>query len=157
MDHLESFSKEALTVVTAEEQTSGRGTKGRSWLSPKGENLYMSLCFFAEKDVELHTLTRHLAESTAQFIKGMGLEAHIKWPNDLMIGGKKVAGILTETRPLDPLLGIVIGLGLNVNMSSSALADVDQPATSLREESGRMYDIDSISKNLIRSFEEALL
>ena len=69
-----------------------------------------------------------------------GVQATMKWPNDVLVNGKKVAGVLCETVFHASHIEIILGFGLNVNMGSEDLAKIDQPATSLKKETGRVWD-----------------
>src|SRR3989338_9192858 len=114
------------TVVVSETQTKGRGRLGRSWMSPKGKGIYCSLILrpdFAPNEVARLTLLCAVALSEA--IKDVcGITAYIKWPNDLLVNYKKVAGILTElSAETDRVKFVVIGIGLNVNTLKSHLPE----------------------------------
>ncbi|MDX1725344.1 MAG: bifunctional biotin--[acetyl-CoA-carboxylase] ligase/biotin operon repressor BirA [Pseudomonas sp.] len=129
-------------VVLAERQTSGRGRRGRNWVSPFGENLYYSLALQVDggmRQLEGLSLVVGLALLRALRVAGVS-EAGLKWPNDVLVGGRKIAGILLELSgdPAD-VCHVVIGVGVNVNM----LADrggIDQPWTSMRAELGGLVD-----------------
>jgi BirA family transcriptional regulator, biotin operon repressor / biotin---[acetyl-CoA-carboxylase] ligase len=120
-------------VVRAEEQLAGRGRHGRTWASPKG-NLYVSILFRPRRPLsEAATLSLVVGLSLADAIAkaaGPGFELRLKWPNDLLAGGAKIAGILLENVSTDPLLpAIVAGLGVNV---AAAPEGLPYPATTLR-------------------------
>jgi BirA family biotin operon repressor/biotin-[acetyl-CoA-carboxylase] ligase len=122
------------TVVCAETQTKGRGRLGRNWTSPKGKGLYFSLILrpsLPPTDVARVTLLAAVAVSEAIQRIG-GANPQIKWPNDLLIDGKKVAGILTEmSAEMDRVRFVVLGVGINVNTPLSLLPG---HSTSLRAE-----------------------
>lgn len=147
--HINEFQKETITLITASEQTAGRGQYSRHWYSPPDENLYATFVFFMkESHIDHLILTQSLAKAVVSVLADEKIEAMIKWPNDIMIRSKKAAGILCETVALhDPteLTGIVIGIGLNVNMPMERLAKIGQPATSLMVETGRPYEIKEIT------------
>lgn len=119
-------------VAAAEFQSAGRGRKGRSWESPAGENLYFSILLFPEFSQEkapMLTLTAALAVADA--IEEYGLDAKIKWPNDVVLNGKKVCGILTELGwRADGRYFVIIGIGINVNQRMFS-EEITQTATSL--------------------------
>jgi len=128
-------------AVLAESQTGGRGRRQRSWYSPAGGNLYFSLGWrFRKTAWPLSTLPLAVAVAVCRALDRAGLEGHgIKWPNDILVNGKKLAGILVELN--SPGAGpaqAVIGVGLNVRMppaSEGALSDViDRPWTDLASE-----------------------
>ena len=106
------------TVVLAEQQTRGRGRQGRSFASPAGVGIYLSVLVRPTIDLaRLPQLTLMVAVATADAITDIcGLSIHLKWPNDVEINGKKVAGILTEAvlRPGEPPV-VITGIGINVN------------------------------------------
>ena len=146
--HLETLSREALTVITADNQTQGRGRYGKRWISPAGKNLYATLVFFAPTPDPVE-ITHLLALTTAQILQDKGITVQIKWPNDLLVNRKKIAGILCETAGDQ---GIVIGIGLNVNMPPESLALIDQPATSLFWETGTLQEIHPLLYTLAEQF-----
>lgn len=131
------FEKGKLTLVTADGQTAGKGRLGRTWVSPAHLNLYVSFCFFIEEHQDPLVLTRTLALATAKALEERGIACQLKWPNDLLVNQKKIAGILCELA--DSFA--IIGLGLNVNMPEKMLQEVGQPATSLLNETGHTWDI----------------
>jgi BirA family biotin operon repressor/biotin-[acetyl-CoA-carboxylase] ligase len=124
------------TVVLAETQTKGKGRLGRIWFSPKYKGIYLSLILrpkFSPERTPLLTLLS--AVSICEAIKEhCGIDAQIKWPNDILIHSKKVAGILTELNAeMDEVNFVVIGIGLNVNNEKKSLIS---GSTSLREVMG---------------------
>ena len=128
------------TVVCADSQTGGRGRLGRTWESPPGVNLYLSLLIRPTIDSrEAPRLTLVTAIALAEAVEDVaGISAALKWPNDLYIGGRKAAGILAEmSSDLDRLRHVVLGVGLNVNAAPEDFpADLQPKATSLRQETG---------------------
>nr|WP_298147475.1 bifunctional biotin--[acetyl-CoA-carboxylase] ligase/biotin operon repressor BirA [uncultured Pseudomonas sp.] len=130
-------------VVLAEQQQAGRGRRGRNWVSPFAENLYYSLVLRISggmRQVEGLSLVVGLALLQALRDSGMG-SVGLKWPNDLLADGRKIAGILLELSgdPAD-VCHVVIGIGINVNMLVADKAPIDQPWTSMRAELGRYID-----------------
>lgn len=151
--HVQTFSLEDLTVITAEAQTAGRGRFDRPWISPAGKNLYLTFCFFIEKrEQELNNIPQVLALSTASILERLGFYPKLKWPNDLLLSNKKAAGILCETVRQENGLAVILGLGLNINMSAEELGMVNRPATSLLHESGTVFSIETIKNELIQQF-----
>jgi BirA family transcriptional regulator, biotin operon repressor / biotin---[acetyl-CoA-carboxylase] ligase len=130
-----------LSIVIADEQTQGRGRLDRKWFTPKGSGLAFSLILRPSKTLRPH-LSRTVglaALSMAESCLGLGLAPRIKWPNDILLNGKKTAGILIETvwtgEDVDSL---VIGMGLNVYKISVPPAELLMfPATSLENELGQ--------------------
>ncbi len=142
------------TVVIAESQEQGRGRKGKAWSSPKGTGIWMSLVLRPEIRPERAaclTLTAALAVSRA-VEHVTGLSAQIKWPNDLVINGKKICGILTEmSSEMDFIHYVVTGIGINVNMERF---QEELPfATSLQIESGRPYIRAELAAWVLREFD----
>jgi BirA family transcriptional regulator, biotin operon repressor / biotin---[acetyl-CoA-carboxylase] ligase len=126
-------------LVIAEEQTAGRGRAGRSWLSEKTSGIYASVLLrpaISPMQAPLLTLLAGLAVRDA-VAEHIGLTADIRWPNDLLLGGKKFCGILTEMHAEpDRVHYVVIGIGLNVNHTRLP-AEIEKLGTSLQLESGR--------------------
>lgn len=117
-------------VCFAEFQSAGRGRRGRAWVSPFAANLYMSLGWsFPEWPQGFTALGMVAAIATVRALKHLDVEGvSIKWPNDLMAGGKKLAGILVDIQGEPPrATRAVIGIGLNVRMPAIAAEDIDQP------------------------------
>ncbi|MGA9351344.1 MAG: biotin--[acetyl-CoA-carboxylase] ligase [Anaerolineae bacterium] len=125
------------TLVIADEQTTGKGRLGRRWLAPPGTSLLMSLLFRPELVLkQAQRLTMICSLAMADAVEGLtGLPVGLKWPNDILIRGKKAGGILTELgttgRHLDY---VVVGMGLNVNLAISTLPELRGMATSLSQE-----------------------
>lgn len=106
------------TLLVADRQSDGRGRRGRSWSSPAGESIYMSLILRPEiLPEQASMLTLVMGLSVVQACRQLyGLDAWIKWPNDMVIGGKKVCGILTEMSvSAEEIQYVVVGIGINVN------------------------------------------
>ena len=126
------------TVVIADLQDAGRGRLDRRWLSPSNANLLLTIVFCPSlRPSEAQRLTMICALATVDAIQTVtGLSARLKWPNDILVSGKKVGGILTELGLRGGELGFaVVGIGLNVNMSQDDLPEELRPvATSLAEE-----------------------
>lgn len=124
-------------VLFAERQTAGRGRRGRSWVSPFGCNLYGSLAYsFSEWPPRLTALPLAMAVALARVVEAAGLpEVGIKWPNDLQVEGKKLAGILMETRgEAGGACRVVVGVGLNLALAAEQASAITQPWTGLAAE-----------------------
>ncbi len=144
------------TVVLAETQTGGKGRLGRRWISPKG-NLYLSIILrpeLATHKAPLITLMGAVATASA-VRSGSGLLAAIKWPNDILVSGKKVGGLLTEmSAEPDRIRHIVLGIGLNVNMALDQLPpDVRRLTTTLAAEAGTRQNRTDLLRQLLRDVE----
>ncbi|MGC5704142.1 bifunctional biotin--[acetyl-CoA-carboxylase] ligase/biotin operon repressor BirA [Pseudomonas sp. NFXW11] len=150
-DSIDSTSAEALRsigrgcaapfLVLAERQTDGRGRRGRKWVSPFAENVYYSLVLRVEGGMrQLEGLSLVVGLAVMNALRECGVPgAGLKWPNDVLVGQKKIAGILLELvgDPAD-VCHVVVGIGINVNMQSAE--EVDQEWTSVRLESGKVLD-----------------
>lgn len=143
------------TVVIAEEQTAGRGRLGRNWFSEKSSGIYISIVLrppLSPAAAPIITLMAGVAVRHA-VISTTGLKADIRWPNDLLVNGKKVCGILTEMKAeVDRLHMVVLGIGINVNHSSMP-EELAKIATSLALEGGRHYSRLQVLAELLRSVE----
>lgn len=141
------------TVVTAKEQTAGRGRFNRVWVSPPYENIYASFCFWIDAErTDIGHIPQLLALSFAQVLPKEKFAPQIKWPNDILLSKKKVGGILCETILENNKRGVVCGIGVNVNMPCEILEQIDRPATSLLQESGEKENVMEILMNLQRKF-----
>lgn len=140
-------------VLLAERQTAGRGRRGRAWSSPFAENLYCSVVVRVDggmSQVEALSLTVGLA--VARALQACGLSAAgLKWPNDVLVDGHKISGILLELAgdPAD-VCHVVVGVGINVNMLVDASAVIDQPWTSVRQCLGKAMDRNQLAGELLR-------
>lgn len=119
-------------VCLAEQQSAGRGRRGKVWQSPAGSNIYLSLRWcFASVPPQLSLLSLVTGVAVAEALSDCGIVGHkLKWPNDLYYDGKKFAGILLES--VGTLEQVVIGIGINVNMLPSADLSIEQAWTSLQ-------------------------
>lgn len=148
------------TTVIADKQTSGRGRLGRKWISPPGVNLYMSVLFrpaIAAWESPLFTFLASIA--LVETIKKTGIRnTAIKWPNDVQIDGKKVAGVLTEMSPRgDRVDYVVVGIGVNINMTREQIkremGETAKFATSIKENSGEDVDRAKFTGDLLLELE----
>jgi BirA family biotin operon repressor/biotin-[acetyl-CoA-carboxylase] ligase len=143
------------TVVLAEEQTAGRGRAGRKWHSERAAGIYVTLLLrpqLAPVQAPLLTMMAGLsAHAAVQAVTGLGVD--LKWPNDLLIHGKKVGGILTEMHA-EPgqIRFVIVGIGLNVNQEKFP-GELANTATSLRVETGKPQSRMELLVRLLREFE----
>lgn len=150
------------TIIVADMQQHGRGRLGRRWSSPVGLNIYMSLVLVPDgivpKDATLLTVLSSVACATA-INQTCGAGVSIKWPNDLMIKGRKVGGILTETRAdPDRIAWAVIGIGINVNMGPGSFPpDIKKTATSVKIETGGYHGRSGLIIAILEEFERSYL
>lgn len=142
---------EGLCVVAAE-QTSGRGRLGRQWLSPKGAGLYFSIVLrprFAQSSWPLLTLMSAVAVHDA-LLQSCNLQTDIKWPNDIVVGDKKLCGILAETFNAATDDSVVIGIGINLTEHSFP-PELHAVATSVEGLLGRPVDYDVVLQSLVKN------
>ncbi len=133
------------TVVAAHEQTQGRGRREREWLSSSGENLTFSVLLRGKYNPRhLPSASMAAAVAVAEMLESEGLKPVLKWPNDVLVNGKKICGILSE----GIIGGVIIGIGLNVNMQNAE--HIDQPATSILMEAGKRRDVDELLGKLLK-------
>jgi BirA family biotin operon repressor/biotin-[acetyl-CoA-carboxylase] ligase len=144
------------TIVIAETQTGGKGRLGRKWISPKG-NLYLSVVL--RPNVPMHKaplITLMGAVAVASAIRTTcGLAAGIKWPNDILVSGRKVSGLLTEmSAEQDRIRHIVLGIGVDVNMEMGELPpEVRSLTTTLAAEAGTKINRTTLLQQLLRDLE----
>src|SRR5262249_14539510 len=144
-------------VVLAETQTRGKGRLGRSWFSPPGLNLYLSIILrpnLSPSNAPQLTLVSAVAlAETVQPI--LGARPAIKWPNDILAGGKKLAGILTESSvDSERLHFVVVGIGVNLNMPADLLPEeIRDRATSLLALTNQLVDRTAFAGELIQSLD----
>jgi len=144
-------------VVFAESQTKGRGRMGRKWISPARKGLWFSILLrpnltpqeATQLTVASATALRRAIEDTT------GVKAKIKWPNDILIGRKKVAGILTElSAELDRVKHIILGIGVDVNLTATEFPqDLRKIATSLKIESGKTISRAELAVKILRELD----
>lgn len=159
-DVIEKLARDGVkegAVVFAESQTKGRGRMGRKWVSPPGKGLWFSV-LLRPNFHPLCTTQLTVASATAliRAIRSQTrVKAAIKWPNDILIGGKKVAGILTElSAELDSVKYVIIGMGVDVNLQADDFpADVEKIATSLQLESGQFVNRADLATAILRELD----
>lgn len=158
-DSIDSTNAEALRLVEggcvapflvlAEQQTAGRGRRGRKWVSPFAQNVYYSLVLRIEGGLrQLEGLSLVVGLAVMQALRDVGVQgAALKWPNDVLVGQKKIAGILLELvgDPAD-ICHVVLGIGINVNMQKAD--EVDQQWTSVGLETGAPVDRNFLAASL---------
>ncbi|SOQ14418.1 bifunctional biotin--[acetyl-CoA-carboxylase] ligase/biotin operon repressor BirA [Pseudomonas syringae group genomosp. 3] len=144
-------------LVVAEQQTAGRGRRGRKWVSPFAENLYYSLVLRIDGGMgQLEGLSLLVGLAVMNVLRDMGVQgAGLKWPNDVLVGRQKIAGILLELigDPAD-VCHVIIGVGVNVNMRAST--EVDQLWTSVRLQTGAPADRNTIAARISAQLEALL-
>ncbi len=159
-DIIEKLARDGVregVVVFAESQTRGRGRLGRKWISPANKGLWFSVLLRPQMHPQESTQLT-IASATAlrrAIIAATGLRPEIKWPNDLLIGGKKVAGILTElSAEVDRVHHITLGIGVDVNVAASELPPEIRPiATSLKIEAGAAVSRVELAAAILRELD----
>lgn len=145
------------TVVIAEEQTSGKGRKGRYWISPKGKGIWMSIML--KPDIFPADASKLTIAAAYAVVKALWncckLDARIKWPNDIVSGGKKLCGILTEmSAEADEIKSVIVGIGINVKLESNDFGDeVSNAATSVSAEIGRAVPRKDLAAAVLNEFD----
>lgn len=146
------------TIILAEDQRFGKGRLGRTWSSPPGSSILLSVILRPSVSV-LPKLTMLASLAVARAVeKSTGLAALIKWPNDILIGGKKAAGILIEAEleGARPRFAVV-GIGLNVNFEVRTVPEIPETATSVSLELGREFSRQDLLLTLLEELEIAYL
>ncbi|MBA3238927.1 MAG: biotin--[acetyl-CoA-carboxylase] ligase [Parachlamydiaceae bacterium] len=156
-EYIHRLEADTLLMITADEQTSGRGRFSHSWLSPPGQNLYATFGFFIDKNrLDVGNIPQIMALSAAEVLQKHGLSSCLKWPNDLLIDKKKIGGVLAETFAVkkddDGRLYMTIGIGININMPVALLETLGRPATSVLIETGNIGNLKTIQKDLLQCF-----
>jgi len=155
MELLNAAAVDHGTVVVAESQSAGRGRRGRTWLSARGLGLYLTMVLKPNIPCNLAPLlTLGAAVAAHDSIERIsGLEVDIKWPNDLLVGRRKIGGVLSELEAeLDHVRSLVVGLGINVNHEKMP-EEIREIASSLRIESGRAISRTEILLDLLATFD----
>ena len=145
-------------IIFAPHQTSGRGRFDRKWVCDDSENIYMSIILKPENanKYPFPNLTQYLSVVVCRVLeREFSLKPAIKWPNDILVENAKISGILAESyMHNNKIEGIVLGLGLNVNLKKETLEKIDQNATSIGYLTGKQYDVEKILKNICDEFFE---
>ena len=159
-DVIEKLARDGVkegAVVFAESQTQGRGRLGRKWMSPARKGLWFSVLLRPDLRPQQATqLTVAAATALARGIRNeTGLQPEIKWPNDLLVRGKKIAGILTELNAeLDHVKYIVLGIGVDVNLGAFEFpSDLRKTATSLKAELGSPVPRPELAVSILRELD----
>lgn len=156
-ENIPQWDRQGITLVTADKQTQGRGRFERHWLSPEEGNIYASFCFFIEQpSLDLAHLPQVLALAASYTLEELGFRPKLKWPNDIFLEGRKVAGILCESVVYGDQNAVVCGIGMNVNMKEESLKLVTQPAISLYALSGKQFVTGPILERIHQQFEPML-
>jgi BirA family biotin operon repressor/biotin-[acetyl-CoA-carboxylase] ligase len=144
-----------ISVVTAEFQTAGKGQQGNSWHSERGKNLLFSHAVFPQKlaAAEQFILSQIVALTLCKTLQSFGIDACIKWANDIYVGDKKIAGVLIENQLLGALLKTgIVGIGLNVNQTEFP-PFLPNP-TSMALCAQKVFNKDEVLERYLRNFDE---
>ena len=143
-------------VLRAIEQTNGRGRFQKTWLCEKGKDLAMSILIPCDEKIEqsLENLTQIIGATVADLLSciapSIASQIKIKLPNDILVNGRKICGILTEAITCGDITRIVIGIGLNVNSERATVA-TQLLANSLFDVTGKTFDLDALAKEIAES------
>ncbi|MBC8587255.1 biotin--[acetyl-CoA-carboxylase] ligase [Paratissierella segnis] len=149
-------TEEEGTVIIAEEQRMGKGRLGRSWLSKNGKGIYMSIILKPKADImKVPSITSIGAASVYLALREMGVESKIKWPNDILVGNKKICGILTEiSGDTNKVNYVIMGIGVNVNLEEYEIPEeLKGMVTSLKIYLGRTIDKGNLSELILDNFD----
>lgn len=142
------------TVLLTDGQTEGRGRRGRSWVSMPGKDIAMSIVLHPELDIEF--ASRYMVATSLgvyRLAKGLGLDPSIKWPNDVLLGGRKFCGVLFELAgDMDSLHTMIAGIGMNINTEEFP-ENLRETATSLRLSLGRPLPRCEVAASLLNHLE----
>ena len=145
------------SLVWSQAQTQGRGQRGNSWESEPGKNITASLIFHPENfpAIRQFEISEAVALAIVDFLASYGVEAHIKWPNDIYVGDKKICGILVEHVVTGKnITRTIAGVGININQEEFK-SDAPNPV-SLLQISGRQHDLEKAIENLALRFDRYL-
>ena len=144
-------------VVSAEIQENGHGQFERKWFSSNknGGNIYVSIVLKPDKIEHLNELTRYSSVIVSDVLSEYGLKPDFKFPNDVLIEGRKISGILAESVFVgSDFKGVVVGIGINLNLSEDELKNIDIPATSIFNETGKNVNKEDFLNRFMAHFEE---
>jgi BirA family biotin operon repressor/biotin-[acetyl-CoA-carboxylase] ligase len=152
LKHARTGADEGLCIV-ARQQTAGRGRQGRIWTSPPDAGMYLSIVLRPRLDAQrLPLITLAAAVAVFDTLAQLGVDADIKWPNDILVDEKKICGILAETTETERDLAVIVGIGVNLSSQNfpSKLADT---ATSLESVLGQVVTFSEIEEPLLKFFD----
>lgn len=151
--HIHDFDPNTLTLITAKEQTKGRGRFNRPWYSPKDKNIYATFAFRLDKNTKhISALSHLLALSFSLVLRDKGLCPQLKWPNDIYLNEKKMGGVLSEIFFHDEHIDCILGIGINVNLQKEDMSHIDTLATSMHLETSATFEIEPLITELEKSF-----
>ncbi len=142
-------------VISADNQLSGHGQFERKWYSSdkNGGNIYISIVLKPDKINYLNELTRYTSSIVSEVLKTYSLKPDFKFPNDVLISGKKISGILAESVFVgSEFKGVIVGVGINLNLDGLDIKNIDIPATSIFLETNKRTDKDEFLSKFMESF-----
>ena len=151
-----AFDENEGTVIISEEQTEGKGRLGRHWISPKGKGIWMSMILKPKVDpMKVSKITLLGAAAVYKALEDMNIKSQIKWPNDILIDGKKICGILTEMNcELNMINYVIMGIGINVNFDEEDIPmDLKDKATSIKVSQNKEINRKELLGNILNQFE----
>ena len=143
-------------VISCDLQTQGHGQFERKWYSTdkNGGNIYISIILKPENLAHLNELTRYVALIGADTLKEYSINSNFKYPNDILINGKKIAGFLAESEFIgNNFKGVIVGCGINLNLNEEDIKNIDIPATSIYLETGKKIDKEEFLNKFLNNFE----
>ena len=143
------------SLFLSEEQTAGRGRQGRSFFSPAGENLYFTILLVGSAD-ELRSVALAVPLAVCNAVRNEGVDASIKWPNDIWVDGLKLSGILIDAQGTGDELVVMPGIGINVNTDFRARDDLRDIATSIRSSLGKEVSRERLLASVCNNLERLL-
>ncbi|MCQ4923445.1 biotin--[acetyl-CoA-carboxylase] ligase [Tissierella carlieri] len=152
-----AFGEKEGTVLVAEQQEEGKGRLGRHWISPKGKGIWMSIILKPKVDpMKVAKITLLGAAAVYKALSNMNIKSQIKWPNDVLIDGKKICGILTEmSAELNMINYVIMGIGINVNLDESDIPEeLKDKATSIKIIEDKEIDRKELFTNILNEFEK---
>ncbi|MBQ2984186.1 MAG: biotin--[Candidatus Gastranaerophilales bacterium] len=153
--HLEELQD--FQVVSCDLQTQGHGQFERVWFSSNknGGNIYISIILKPNNIEHLNELTRYVALIGAKTLEEYGLKPSFKYPNDILINGKKIAGFLAESEFLGTKLkGVIVGCGINLNLDENELKNINIPATSIYNETKKNVNKQEFLEAFLNNFKQ---
>ena len=152
-EHLEELSD--FDVISCDLQTQGHGQFERAWYSnsENGGNIYISIILKPDDLTHLNELTRYVALIGAQTLEEYGIVPTFKYPNDILINGKKIAGFLAESEFMgNNFKGVIVGCGINLNLNEEDIKNINIPATSVYLETGKNVDKKEFLNKFLENF-----
>jgi BirA family biotin operon repressor/biotin-[acetyl-CoA-carboxylase] ligase len=156
-EFVKGFDSSNIILITADEQTAGRGRLKSQWTSPPFVNIYATFCHgFDPERYDCGNLAQVMGVSVSRLLNDLHIDACMKWPNDILVNGKKIAGIICELKMLEGNLWVFNSVGVNVNMSADDLRMLPKAATSMSVELNKEQNVSVIIKKLCAYYEEDL-